>query len=288
MSSTGVSFDPRVVLRPRTADETFDLALVYVRVCFKDLAPLLFGVPLSCLAVTGLVWLGLSSAGPSFNTPASWGKLSCAALLMLPTFERVVTVYTGRHLFRNEASVRAACATVLARLPITGAWTIFATAPLLLALWGDFDEPLYVTAAVLLGSFWPFLVASHLYLGEVAHLEQLRAREALGRTRLLVAHRFGRALAVLLLGAIVRALSALTSFLGLSFLLEFVLQIEGASSLSGGWAALAGYFAAGPYLAIVRLFDYVDARTRREGWDIQVRFNAVAQRAKEEEARRAA
>ena len=31
--------------------------------------------------------------------------------------------------------------------------------------------------------------------------------------------------------------------------------------------------------------DYIDARTRREGWDIQVRFNAIAQRERQERAR---
>jgi hypothetical protein len=56
-----------------------------------------------------------------------------------------------------------------------------------------------------------------------------------------------------------------------------VLQFGNFSEAIGGWAAMIGYLLAGPYTAIARMFDYVDARTRREGWDIQIRFNAIAQ-----------
>ena len=53
----------------------------------------------------------------------------------------------------------------------------------------------------------------------------------------------------------------------------------------GSWASIAGFLLAAPFVALARLFDYVDARTRLEGWDIQVRFKAIATRAKEERAR---
>jgi hypothetical protein len=46
----------------------------------------------------------------------------------------------------------------------------------------------------------------------------------------------------------------------------------------GSTFALAGFFASIPYVASTRFLGYVDRRTRREGWDIQVRFAALAQR----------
>ena len=71
---------------------------------------------------------------------------------------------------------------------------------------------------------------------------------------------------------------------GAKFLIEFVLQFQGVPDSVAYWAGIGGYVLSGPYVALVRLFDYVDARTRREGWDIQVRFNAIAQKSREERA----
>ena len=52
----------------------------------------------------------------------------------------------------------------------------------------------------------------------------------------------------------------------------------------GSTYALLGYFLSVPYVASARFLGYVDSRTRREGWDIQVRFAALLQRAATEEA----
>ena len=71
---------------------------------------------------------------------------------------------------------------------------------------------------------------------------------------------------------IVRALFVLSVMFGTSFLIEFVLQFQGVPDAVEYWAGIGGFILSGPYVALVRLFDYVDARTRREGWDIQVRF----------------
>jgi hypothetical protein len=37
-----------------------------------------------------------------------------------------------------------------------------------------------------------------------------------------------------------------------------------------------GFHAAIPYLAVARFLGYVDHRTRGDGWDIQLRFMALA------------
>jgi hypothetical protein len=40
--------------------------------------------------------------------------------------------------------------------------------------------------------------------------------------------------------------------------------------------ALAGLFASAPFVGVLKFLSYVDARTQRDGWDIQVRFLALA------------
>jgi hypothetical protein len=137
-------------------------------------------------------------------------------------------------------------------------------------------------------TFWPFIMASHVYLGEAAFLEQLPTGRAMKRARILVTYRFGRALGLVVAQTMVRALFVLAVMFGTTFLIEFVLQFQGVPDAVSYWAGIGGYVLSGPYVALVRLFDYVDARTRREGWDIQVRFNAIAQRAREERANRLA
>jgi hypothetical protein len=42
--------------------------------------------------------------------------------------------------------------------------------------------------------------------------------------------------------------------------------------------ALAGLLLSAPLVATARFLQYIDARTRGDGWDIQVRFMAIAAR----------
>jgi hypothetical protein len=62
-------------------------------------------------------------------------------------------------------------------------------------------------------------------------------------------------------------------------IVDFALQLGtpfGSLLDDGGSAyALAGYFASVPYFATARFLAYIDARTRGDGWDIQVRFLAI-------------
>jgi hypothetical protein len=91
----------------------------------------------------------------------------------------------------------------------------------------------------------------------------------------------------LILGAGRLAFVAAADVLGQS-LVEFVLQLGrpmGALFQEGGSTyALAGFFLSIPYVSSTRFLAYVDSRTRREGWDIQVRFAALVRRSSDEEA----
>lgn len=276
--SVATSFDPRIVLRPRTLDETLDLALAYLRGAFFDFAKLAV-----LLAVVGglMVW-GLYVV---LDLDREWGPIA-AVLVVAPILDRVVTVYGGRHLFQNDPRISQAIIAVVKRLPLAILSAVIVTLPWTPMVLTSFDDSTWIGVGVFVLTFWPFVLAPHAYLGEVAHLEQLSAWKAAKRSRVLVAYRFGRALGLVLVAAGIRVFLALSIDLTIEFVLGFMLQFGDVSDAIGPWAAVAGYLLAGPYVAMVRMFDYVDARTRREGWDIQVRFNAIAQRARDEEARR--
>src|SRR6185436_8021455 len=63
-------------------------------------------------------------------------------------------------------------------------------------------------------------------------------------------------------------------------IVEGVLQLGlplGSLWKQGGSAyALVGFFLSVPVTAAARFLKYVDVRTRKEGWDIQLRFTAIA------------
>ncbi len=272
------SFEPRVTLRPRTLDETLNLALAYLRTSARDFLPLF--LLLSSVAALMVV-------GTAYALDLDWGQRCAVTLIVVPIMERVVTVYAGRHLFQNPATKRGALKIVLKRMPLVLIWSLVSTLPFTIVL-VDVKETGLLVLGVLCLTFWPFILASHVYLGEAAFLEQLPAGRALHRARILVTYRFGRALGLLIAQSLVRALFVVSVMFGTSFLISGVLQFQGTPDSVGYWAGIGGYILAGPYVAMARLFDYVDARTRREGWDIQVRFNAIAQRAREERANRLA
>lgn len=276
--SQGTSFDPQVVLRPRSLDETFDLALAYVRTRLRDFRGLL----------VLMVVLPLLPALAASLLGASDGVALCSTLVAVACAERAVTVFAGRHLFGNPATVRGALAGVGRRLLFTLTFTVLVTLPLLMMAGPEFDDSAWTVFGVLFAMVWPFVMASHLHLGEVALLEQLGPGQAARRARALTAYRFGRALGMILIGILIRGLFVLGAYAGGVFLFGFLLQFQGVDDNFGMWFSLAGYALSGPYMAMVRFFDYIDARTRREGWDIQVRFNAITQRAREERASRLA
>lgn len=264
------SFQARIVLRPRSTDETFDLALAYLRRHTRDfLGPILI-VSTSVMAiVVGLLILGVS-----------WGPATCIAILLLGISERIITAYAGSHLFANNPSVWRATQQSVLCAPVALLSTVAGSLPLFVILFSSMENEGAVALGVTLAMIWPFILTPHLYVREVFHLEELGLRGAVRRGRALTSYRYGRALIVLMVGFLVRGLFVLAVHSGVVFVLEFMLQFSDVTSTIGYAPALLGLALSGPYDAMVRLFDYIDARTRREGWDIQVRFNAIEQEAR--------
>lgn len=292
-SGRRTSFEAGIVLRPRTLNETLDLALAYLRVHFRDFARLsaLLITPSFALLITLDLWLDLE-----------WATIWAVVLVLSPLLERVVIVYGSRHLFGNSPRVFDAVAAALRRpfaavftavvIPLPWLWML---APL------DESDP-RVFFATLLGAVWFFVLGRTLYASIVLLLEGLplmrrssrdgrspdrdHDRTVAERTRSLSRYRYGRALAFVFTSVSMRLLSAVCFELTAQFLITFLLQLGSPVDTlwenGGSWAAVLGWLAACPYLAVARLFDYVDARTRLEGWDIQVRFEACVAKAERE------
>lgn len=270
MTEATVSFDPRVVLRPRTLDEVLDLAMAYGRTHKRDIGRLMLALVIPAMAITAAAQLAFE---------LSWLQTWMVVLVITPLIERVAITYTSRHLFGNAPRVRSAVLGA-ARRPITALFAaLIIPLPILIGLLADF-EATALGFAILIGMFWPFALAWTVYLSIVLNLEGLPFSKATRRSGMLVSYRFGRAIGFVLVTALMRGIAAVVGDLTLRFLVGFVLQLgEPFDTLfenQGSWASIAGYYLVAPYVAVARLFDYVDARTRLEGWDIQVRFKAVA------------
>lgn len=273
------SFEARIVLRPRSLDETFDLAIRYFRATMRDFMKM---YAIFTIVITG----GIVGAAIFFDL--SFEVQGALAVAIVPFYERVVTVFAGRHLFANPTSVSAAFGAVLKRFAFLSMHAAIILAPVLMILLSD-DEGTMAAFGVMLGLAWGlFVVPSHMHVTEVVLLEQLPAGRAMKRARILLHNSFGRALGSFVFTGVVRGCVVAMVYFGLNFVVGFVLQFESASEHLGPYFAVFGYVLAAPYVALARLFDYVDARTRREGWDIQVRFNAIAQKYAREEAKRLA
>jgi hypothetical protein len=126
----------------------------------------------------------------------------------------------------------------------------------------------------------PFAAVHLLFVREVGLLEGAGMGGAIGRGYRFVQRQVGACL-----GLLVALLAAPLMFVVGAELLgdaivSTVLQLGspfGELFTEGGSAyALLGFFLSVPVTAAARFLKYIDVRTRKEGWDIQLRFTAIA------------
>jgi hypothetical protein len=245
-------WEARVVVRERSLVEIVDLALRFSLVLGAGLYVRLG----ACLLLPsyGLCWWLLQSG----VSPVLVGALGVAlySLLQLP-----FTVAAGRLMFNARVSLsevlkaslrllfRASLARCLALLLIVSGSSLVIIAPLVLA--------------------------RALYMGEVVVLEGAGALAAYRRTTRLTFRRVPQTLGVWLAIVLSSAASIALAQIFISALAAEGLAIEALPSVWEGvdlQAGLAGLFLSVPLVASLRFLAYIDNRTRREGWDIQVRF----------------
>ena len=259
----------RVVLRPRRLLDSLDLAAPF---CVENrravgrllLAPLGAGLLLALGVRVGLGW--------------SWGAVWLPLLTVSIFLQGVYTVMAAELLFRPPEDVR------------------------LREVLGRFRRRFWAHALTLFGHQVVLVMAfSTVLLFPVIGARLLFVREAVLLEENGLAGSFRRSAAVSddhTAGCFV--LWLLTLGLPVFFVLAFevtgqalvkgVLQMGepvGALFTEGGSGyALAGFLVSMPLVAAARFLRYIDLRTLREGWDIQIRFAAIREQA--EAAQRAA
>jgi hypothetical protein len=253
----------RVVLRPRDAIGVLDLAAPF---CVRNWRVF---VPLMGLA---LVPLFAACLAARYALGWRWPWVWLVAVAFGGLAHAPFTVACGEVLFQGPAQVRlrAIVARVWRRTPpliITHvlAWVLNALA---------------ATVMILL----PFSAGALLVVHEAVLLEGAGPFQALARSARAVrghgASAFGVAFALVLLPVAGVCAGEIT----LNTLISTGLQLgEPFGKLwdrGGTPYALAGYFLTIPLSAAARFLKYIDLRTRKEGWDIQLRFTAAAQAAK--------
>lgn len=251
-------WEARVVVRERKLAEIIDLSLrfclvlggsLYVKLCLWLLLP-----------SYALCWWVLHSGVASAQI---WGCV--LALVLSPLLQLPFTVAAGRLMFSAEvglAEVLRASARLLFRIVVVR----------LLSL-------LVLLGGSLIVILVPLAIARGLYLGEVVVLEGAGPILAYKRAGRLTARRVVQSLIVWL-----ALLLTSLAFIAVAQVLARTLGAEGLpiEGLSDAWgalngeAAIAGLFLSLPLVASMRFLAYIDNRTRREGWDVQVRFLELA------------
>jgi hypothetical protein len=250
-----------VVLRPRTLAEELDLAC---RLCMS----LAFGLyaRLSALILlpilAGCLWL---RHGMGWGWPEVWAVAALAGSVV----QGVFTVAVGRLLFSEALSVGQVLRLFLRR---AGSYLgMLFLSRLILAV-----------AALLFLVGLPFAWPRLVFVYEASLLENAGAAGALRRSNRFVDGRAPAVAGVLVALLLTQAGFVLTAELLGQGLVAEVLQLGkpfGSLFQDGGSPyALAGLLLSFPYVATARFLDYIDARTRADGWDIQLRFMAIAAR----------
>lgn len=247
----------RITLRPRTLAETFDLGLrwcsgvggkLYLVLCAWVLLP-------AALACYGLRVLA----------EYEWALVWLIAVGLGMVLQGPFTIAASRLMFEPEVTARAVLRQFASRL-------------------GHYLVALVVTRVVIAGGLLtvfalPWTWGYCAFVHEAVLLEGQGAFAGVKRGGQFVAGQYGAVVALGMGLALAVCLFVVAADQAGGVLLEFTLQLgRPFGSLfdeGGSLTALIGFFAAVPYLASVRFLQYIDARTRRDAWDLQASFLAL-------------
>ena len=196
-----------------------------------------------------------------------WWTIWLVALPLATVLEGPFTVAASRLMFSERLSARATLRIFAGRLVSYVFALLIKAFVLTLAI-----LPLFIAVPIV----WPNLT----FVAEATLLEHARATEAWGRSKRLVLGRTGDALIALVSWLMVRVAFVGAAEMLMQGVVTDILQLGrpfGTLFKQGGTPyALLGLFLATPFLATARFLQYVDTRTRSDGWDLQVRFMAIA------------
>ncbi len=259
----------RVVLRPRGAGEIIDLASHIVGQHALGLyARLFFWVLLPCYAACLALRYVLELA---------WWWVWPAAFVLTSLAQGVFTIAAGRWMFSEK----------LGALEVLGAFARRALSYTFATLF----RLLLVTASVVAFIVTPAAIATlYLYVPEASLLEMAGPGQALSRSSNFSRHDRARAFGDWLSLVMLTATCMIVTHVLCDGLVDDILQLgqpfERLEDAGGSPYTLLGLVLSAPYVATARFLMYIDGRTRSDGWDIQVRFMAIAQERAEEAGQR--
>lgn len=251
----------RVVLRPRSSSEILDLALRFMS---EAAGKRYLHIGLLTLLPAWLICV-YTRFGLHWEWPAVWAL----ALAFATPLQGVYTIAVGRLMFAEQVRLRDIFLQYFRRLP---AYLVtLALTRVMLGLMG-------LLSFLLIPPFWMWGRVN--YIHEACLLEQAGPFDAIGRaSRMISRNTMGAVGLVLLLSVAATGFVVVAELLINDGLLDFMLQVgKPFGSLldeGGSAAALLGMFMAVPYWTTARFLAYVDLRTRRDGWDVQLRFMAI-------------
>ena len=251
--------EARVALRPRSMSDVLDLAAPFCLANWRSFAPLAGWV--TALGA-GLAFLCRHQAG------WSWSSVWLVVAGYLWLIGGVFTAAAGELLFREAGRLRAT--TVLARFSRRAVEHVLARVLQALAL---------TLCAVLFVPF-PIFAARLFFVSEAMLLESAHPQTAFTRSSRLVLHRsppcFGLAMACLAAPFLFAIGADLLGYAIVELLLQMGRPVGSLWSDGGSGYAVVGALLSAPFVASASFLAYIDLRTRKEGWDIQLRFMALA------------
>lgn len=251
--------DMSIAVRERSLPELYDLTVLVVRRHITDIAllTLLLGAPL-----TGLNWLLLRTDSDQGN----WYLLALLLSAEAPIYAAVITAYLGQAMFSREPSKRRALADASRR------WLAVVGCALL---------------RFLLTLFPLLLLLYPAHLVEVLVLERQRGGTAWKRAWSLASFYRGEDLLHLVLNLAVGVV-AVFLILGGCIELVSVLQLGLADTIDraqlihpGRPWLLAACCPAMAFCAALRFCSYLDLRTKREGWEVELEMRRAGQALRE-------
>ena len=261
----------RIVLRPRAAVDVLDLTAPFCIAAWRVL------LPLSGLVVLpAAVGCWMAHALLRWSWPQVWSLAVVVGGLAQAPF----TIACGELLFHEPRDVRVAA---VLRRALRRAPAFFVTYVLTRLALG--------LALSILVAF-PFAVSGLFVAQEAVLLEGAGPFAALGRSVRAVRGQgssvFGVATALLVLPLAGVAAGEIAFQTIVGTVLQLGEPFGTLWQMGGTPYALVGFFLTVPLCAAARFLKYTDLRTRKEGWDIQLRFMAIAHASAEAAGRQGA
>ena len=252
-----------IAIRQRSVLESMDLSLPFVLRLGK-------GVYLRLMLATLLPpWLMCGVLG--YVLKLHWAWLWLFGLVMHSLLQGVFTLAAGQLVFEESVSARQILRKFLQKLPRYALGLAYTR--MLIALSS-------LTFLVLLPFAWlRFAYAHEVMLLEGASIGNLWSRcGGIVKGQPGVGFQTLTCLLSMVLGSIL-----CSELLGLglvSYLLQLGSPLGSLFEDGGSLFALLGLFLSTPLVATARFLSYIDGRTRRDAWDVQVRFQQVRAEAK--------